>query len=180
MALGVEHHWAQAFAGIIKDPPELVRRARATATAWDSIPSSSVRRCTAWRRICIRSSCHPHAPVQQDQDGAAAVAASAAGEDFPAAASVAAAAAPSSNQCREQSVQKVVRPERLELPTLCSEGRCSIRLSYGRLGVFYGMWAGAGELSKCDRSQRKSAVVRLTSREKAKGAAPERVWAPSF
>ncbi len=32
----------------------------------------------------------------------------------------------------------MVRPERLELPTLCSEGRCSIRLSYGRLGVFYG------------------------------------------
>jgi hypothetical protein len=27
----------------------------------------------------------------------------------------------------------MVRPERLELPTLCSEGRCSIRLSYGRL-----------------------------------------------
>jgi hypothetical protein len=31
-----------------------------------------------------------------------------------------------------------VRPERLELPTLCSEGRCSIRLSYGRPWVFYG------------------------------------------
>jgi hypothetical protein len=27
---------------------------------------------------------------------------------------------------------EVVRPERLELPTLCSEGRCSIQLSYGR------------------------------------------------
>jgi hypothetical protein len=26
----------------------------------------------------------------------------------------------------------MVRPERLELPTLCSEGRCSIQLSYGR------------------------------------------------
>ncbi len=32
----------------------------------------------------------------------------------------------------------MVRPERLELPTLCSEGRCSIRLSYGRVKVFYG------------------------------------------
>jgi hypothetical protein len=32
----------------------------------------------------------------------------------------------------------MVRPERLELPTLCSEGRCSIQLSYGRLGLFYG------------------------------------------
>jgi hypothetical protein len=29
----------------------------------------------------------------------------------------------------------MVRPERLELPTLCSEGRCSIHLSYGRLGT---------------------------------------------
>ena len=28
--------------------------------------------------------------------------------------------------------RELVRPERLELPTLCSEGRCSIRLSYGR------------------------------------------------
>ena len=33
----------------------------------------------------------------------------------------------------------MVRPERLELPTLCSEGRCSIQLSYGRgQKVFYG------------------------------------------
>jgi hypothetical protein len=31
----------------------------------------------------------------------------------------------------------VVRPERLELPTLCSEGRCSIQLSYG-LGTSQG------------------------------------------
>jgi hypothetical protein len=29
--------------------------------------------------------------------------------------------------------ENVVRPERLELPTLCSEGRCSIQLSYGRV-----------------------------------------------
>ena len=28
---------------------------------------------------------------------------------------------------------KVARPERFELPTLCFEGRCSIRLSYGRI-----------------------------------------------
>ena len=26
----------------------------------------------------------------------------------------------------------MARPERLELPTLCFEGRCSIQLSYGR------------------------------------------------
>jgi hypothetical protein len=28
-----------------------------------------------------------------------------------------------------------MRPERLELPTLCLEGRCSIQLSYGRKGT---------------------------------------------
>jgi hypothetical protein len=27
----------------------------------------------------------------------------------------------------------LARPERLELPTLCFEGRCSIQLSYGRV-----------------------------------------------
>ena len=30
--------------------------------------------------------------------------------------------------------EKVARPEGLEPPTLCLEGRCSIRLSYGRVG----------------------------------------------
>jgi hypothetical protein len=36
-------------------------------------------------------------------------------------------------------MNNLVRPERLELPTLCSEGRCSIQLSYGRTqGIFYG------------------------------------------
>jgi hypothetical protein len=29
--------------------------------------------------------------------------------------------------------EKVARPERFELPTLCFEGRCSIQLSYGRV-----------------------------------------------
>ena len=28
--------------------------------------------------------------------------------------------------------EKMARPERFELPTLCFEGRCSIQLSYGR------------------------------------------------
>jgi hypothetical protein len=28
----------------------------------------------------------------------------------------------------------MARPERFELPTLCFEGRCSIQLSYGRVG----------------------------------------------
>ena len=30
MALGVEHHWAQAFAGIVKDPPSGTFRRAAT------------------------------------------------------------------------------------------------------------------------------------------------------
>ena len=30
------------------------------------------------------------------------------------------------------SLEKMARPERFELPTLCFEGRCSIQLSYGR------------------------------------------------
>ncbi len=30
--------------------------------------------------------------------------------------------------------EKVARPGRLELPTLCLEGRRSIQLSYGRVG----------------------------------------------
>jgi hypothetical protein len=29
--------------------------------------------------------------------------------------------------------EKMARPERFELPTLCFEGRCSIQLSYGRV-----------------------------------------------
>jgi hypothetical protein len=32
---------------------------------------------------------------------------------------------------------KMARPERLELPTLCFEGRCSIQLSYGRVPLLY-------------------------------------------
>jgi hypothetical protein len=38
----------------------------------------------------------------------------------------------------EGGLGAMVRPERLELPTLCSEGRCSIQLSYGRTTTFYG------------------------------------------
>src|SRR5580698_8173572 len=33
---------------------------------------------------------------------------------------------------RTMACQGMARPERLELPTLCFEGRCSIQLSYGR------------------------------------------------
>jgi hypothetical protein len=31
----------------------------------------------------------------------------------------------------------MARPERFELPTLWFEARCSIQLSYGRVGAFY-------------------------------------------
>ncbi len=102
-----------------------------------------------WRRTCIRYSCQRRGRVRRDQDGEAVVAASVVGEDFPAADSAAGAAARSSSLAYETTsktkskasdtnvrptrAKNLVRPERLELPTLCSEGRCSIRLSYGRL-----------------------------------------------
>ena len=35
--------------------------------------------------------------------------------------------------------EQVARPERLELPTLCLEGRCSIQLSYGRVCMIKGI-----------------------------------------
>ena len=38
MALGVEHHWAQAFSGIVKDPPTWYVGPPVTDTAWPSIP----------------------------------------------------------------------------------------------------------------------------------------------
>jgi hypothetical protein len=47
------------------------------------------------------------------------------------------------NQIQQQNL---VRPERLELPTLCSEGRCSIRLSYGRAGFILRHGEGKGTL----------------------------------
>ncbi len=57
----------------------------------------------------------------------------------------------------------MVRPERLELPTLCSEGRCSIQLSYGRWGIFYGKSeaeqpARAGLLAR-DRSPSRRLII---------------------
>src|SRR6266568_2905432 len=95
----------------------------------------------AWRRTCTRCSCHHRAPVPPAQDGAAVVAASAAVADFPAAVSGAAAAA------RSRCCEKLVRPERLELPTLCSEGRCSIQLSYGRLAEIHSTAKRGAELA---------------------------------
>src|ERR1700683_538793 len=124
-------------------------RARDTATAWASIQFSSRRLCKAWRRICIRCSCQRRARVRQARVLAEAEALAV--EDFPVEDSAAVVAAPSrrgkQSQKRRTGVsdpheQILVRPERLELPTLCSEGRCSIRLSYGRPRVFYLNWAG--------------------------------------
>src|SRR5271165_5873934 len=105
------------------------------ATAWSSIQSYFLLRCTAWRRICIRYSSPRHEPAPAAQ--VSVVADSAEAEDSPAAASAAVAAARS---------KKLVRPERLELPTLCSEGRCSIQLSYGRQKIFYGKAGRSGYL----------------------------------
>ena len=102
-----------------------------------------------WRRICIRYLCRRRGLVPRDRDleeGAG----SAAAEDFLAGVLAVGAGARSRSAVTlrlearapsHSSIQiarmirveaNVVRPERLELPTLCSEGRCSIQLSYGR------------------------------------------------
>jgi len=53
MALGVESHWAQAFAGIIKDPPNWYVSPNGTAfNPHLSFPAA----CTACRTTCSRSS----------------------------------------------------------------------------------------------------------------------------
>ncbi len=91
MALGVEHHWAQAFAGIVKDPPTWYV-GPAEVTAAGSTRFSSRVRCTAWLAICTRCLSPLHAPVPAALDlvGAAVVEV-----DFPAVGSAEAEAAPS-------------------------------------------------------------------------------------
>ena len=37
---------------------------------------------------------------------------------------------------QEGAIDEMARPERFELPTLGSEDRCSIQLSYGRCAAF--------------------------------------------
>jgi hypothetical protein len=125
MALGVEHHWAQAFAGIVKDPPSLVRR------------PGRIYAGMAFNPIFFSSSMHGMATDMHQVFVSAPRA--------------------SLHRIRlrrwwrlwrrrrllrrrlrrrwRQRLLKMVRPERLELPTLCSEGRCSIQLSYGRMGI---------------------------------------------
>ncbi len=99
MALGVEHHWAQAFAGIVK-----IRRAgtwgRATGRGWGLIRFSFRARCTAWRAICTRYSSPRRGRVLRDQVGAAAENSAEGAEDFRAAGSAAAAGARSSSPPR--------------------------------------------------------------------------------
>jgi hypothetical protein len=91
MALGVEHHWAQAFDGIIKDPPTGTFRRTATSA---SVRFSFPVPCTAWRRTCTRSS--PPLPEPVLADPASAEEADSQAEAFPEADSAAVAAAPSS------------------------------------------------------------------------------------
>ena len=51
-----------------------------------------------------------------------------------------------------QTERKVARPERLELPTLWFEARCSIQLSYGRAGLEYNSTLGlSGQLTQSDK-----------------------------
>src|SRR5882672_7382891 len=141
-------------------------------TAWDSIPYFSALPCMVWRRICTRYSYHRRARVPRDRDGAAVAAGLVEAGDSPAAGSAAGAGArsrslgfettsktkskASDKSVRPTRARNLVRPERLELPTLCSEGRCSIRLSYGRLDAFYGKVAGNGI---CDASRRELCVA---------------------
>jgi hypothetical protein len=42
---------------------------------------------------------------------------------------------------------KVARPEGLEPPTLCFEGRCSIQLSYRRVEANQKNWSRGGDLN---------------------------------
>ena len=88
MALGVEHHWAQAFAGIIQNPPNWY--ASPNGGMFNPIFFSSSH-AFAWRTICTRSSSPLRAPVPPVQAAAAVEVA----EDFPAVALAVAAAAPS-------------------------------------------------------------------------------------
>ena len=64
MALGVEHHWAQAFAGIIKDPPSWYVAPGGYGQGWRSMPCSFRVRCIAWRPICTRYSSRLRARVR--------------------------------------------------------------------------------------------------------------------
>src|ERR1700677_3687010 len=80
----------------------------------------------AWRSICTRYLSRRRELVPADQGGVVAEDLAAA-VDFPEAGSAVVVAE------RSNFAARMVRPERLELPTLCSEGRCSIQLSYGRI-----------------------------------------------
>ena len=103
MALGVEHHWAQAFAGIVKDPPQWYVGPGGTY-ARDSIRFSSPVRCTAWPPICTRYSSRRPAQVLADPAWAEVEAV----EDSPAAASAEAAAARS--KCQQEPNFTYTRP----------------------------------------------------------------------
>src|ERR1700691_296868 len=95
-----------------------------TATAGCSIRSFFPVPCMAWRSICTRYLSRRRELVPADQGGVVAEDLAAA-VDFPEAGSAVVVAE------RSNFAARMVRPERLELPTLCSEGRCSIQLSYG-------------------------------------------------
>ena len=66
MALGVEHRWAQAFAGIVQNPRPGSLAPAGTPTVRVSIQFSSPIQCTAWRTICIKCSSPPHGRVRRD------------------------------------------------------------------------------------------------------------------
>ena len=85
MALGVEHHWAQAFAGIVQNPPSWYVSPNGMTGFNPVFFSSSMQ---TWRRICTRCSSPRRGPVPAVPDLAGA-----AGADSQAAVSAAAAEA---------------------------------------------------------------------------------------
>jgi hypothetical protein len=58
-----------------------------------------------------------------------------------------------------QSTEKVARPERLELPTLWFEARCSIQLSYGRVVGKSTIWWGWGKVNRWEGAKRGSSTA---------------------
>jgi hypothetical protein len=95
MALGVEHHWAQAFDGIIKDPPSWYVSRRNGYVGFSPLFFSSSMHSMASDMHQVFVSAPRQFQAAQDS---AVVAADSAVEAFPAAASAAAAAARSKSE----------------------------------------------------------------------------------
>ena len=162
--------------------------ARDTDTVWALIQFCFRRRCMVWRRICIRYLCRLRGRVLRDRDGAV-VAASAAAEDSLAAVSAAAAAA-RSRRSAINSKQGQKRRTRVSDPTRAKYGapgetRTPNPLLRRQMLYPVELRAPGDILRQITALSRvcigcflvaRGAAGRLLG--KAKGAAPERDWAP--